>query len=115
MRTEEVIELLRFYSEHIGDYYKQGMKSAVNQIEVALAELDTLQMNYNLLEEKFDGSAEEKVDKLTEKVFELTEKLERQEKIKKDMRHVAYEEGYIQGYAQAKFDIEMDKTNEGEV
>lgn len=45
----------------------------------------------------------------------VLEELKRQEQIKKDMRHVAYEEGYIQGFAQAKFDIEMDKINEGEV
>jgi len=65
MRTEEVIELLRFYSEHIGDYYEQGMKSAINQIEVALNNL--------------------------------------------------YQKGYQDGFRQAKFDIEMDKINEGEV
>lgn len=65
MRTEEVIELLRFYSEHIDDYYKKGMKSAINQLE---AEINSL-----------------------------------------------YQKGYQDGFKQAKFDIEMDKINEGEV
>ena len=63
----------------------------VQAIDTVLKELDTLQMNYKLLEEKFDGSAEEKVDK-------LTEELDKQKQVKAEMRKVAWEEGYNQGY-----------------
>ena len=109
MNKDTAIKLHNMYLEL--NPHRHDLRTA---IETVLEELDVLQMNYTLLEERFDGSAEEKVDKLAEKVFELTEELERQKQIKKDMRHVAYEEGYIQGFAQAKFDIEMDKINEGE-
>lgn len=47
--------------------YKQD-KEEFEAIDTVLKELHTLQMNYKLLEEKFDGSAEEKVDKLTEEL-----------------------------------------------
>jgi hypothetical protein len=63
----------------------------VETIDTVLAELDTITMNYTLLEEKFDGSAEEKVDK-------LTEELDKQKQVKAEMRKVAWEEGYNQGY-----------------
>ena len=66
-------------------------KKDIEVIDTVLKELHTLQMNYKLREEKFDGSAEEKVDK-------LTEELEKQKQIKADMRKVAFEEGYIQGF-----------------
>ena len=65
MRVEDIVELLRFYSNNIGDYYKQGMKSAINQLEVEMNSL--------------------------------------------------YQKGYQDGFKQAKFDIEMDKINEGKV
>lgn len=48
-------------------------------------------MNYTLLEEKFDGSAEEKV-------YKLTAELDKQKQVKAEMRKVAWEEGYNQGY-----------------
>ena len=62
-------------------------------IDTVLKELHTLQMNYKLLEEKFDGSAEEKVDKLTEELETI------------------YNKGYQDGFKQAKFDCEMDKLD----
>lgn len=72
-------------------------KETIKAIEIVLNELGILQMNYALLEERFDGSAEEKVDRLVEKLQEQ------------------YQKGYQDGFKQAKFDIEMDKINEGEV
>ena len=62
-------------------------------IDTVLKELHTLQMNYKLLEDKFDGSAEEKVDKLTEEL------------------ETRYNKGYQDGFKQAKFDCEMDKLD----
>ena len=62
-------------------------------IDTVLKELHTLQINYKLLEEKFDGSAEEKVDKLTEEL------------------KTRYQKGYQDGFKQAKFDCEMDKLD----
>lgn len=88
MELSEAIEALRGLIEPqsytLGSYDKEA-------VAIVLKELHTLQMNYKLLEEKFDGSAEEKVDK-------LTEELEKQKQIKAEMRKVAFEEGYNQGY-----------------
>ena len=106
MKIEEAIDILEnvIADEVIGTYCieiqkeVECSKNCENEdcflqqaIDTVLKELDTLQMNYKLLEEKFDGSAEEKVDK-------LTEELEKQKQIKAEMRKVAWEEGYIQGF-----------------
>jgi hypothetical protein len=56
-------KLLNMYLEL--NPHRHDLGTAIN---VVLKELHTLQMNYKLLEEKFDGSAEEKVDKLTEEL-----------------------------------------------
>ena len=86
MNLETAIDLLKTFIQI--NTFKHDFTTAVDTV---LKELHTLQMNYKLLEEKFDGSAEEKVDK-------LTEELEKQKQIKAEMRKVAFEEGYNQGY-----------------
>ena len=97
MELKEAIEILKPLSklEIYDDRYLLNEprfdEECVRALKTVLAELDTLQMNYKLLEEKFDGSAEEKVDK-------LTEELEKQKQVKAEMRKVAWEEGYNQGY-----------------
>ena len=65
----------------------------IEVIDTVLKELHTLQMNYKLLEEKFDGSAEEKVDKLTTALDER------------------YQKGYRDGFIQAKYECYTDKLD----
>jgi hypothetical protein len=100
MNLEKAIKVLKDISraclnhvlnENISENSREFYEEDIEAIDTVLKELHTLQMNYKLLEEKFDGSAEEKVDK-------LTEELENQKQIKVEMRKVAYEEGYNQGY-----------------
>lgn len=78
MNLEEAIERVKdlmedckappvYYRIELSDDGSEGIA-----LEVVLKELHTLQMNYKLLEEKFDGSAEEKVDKLTEELITTT-------------------------------------------
>lgn len=85
MELEKAIEELEELKETIKTAFwsERYIYKKVISIKTVLKELDTLQMNYKLLEEKFDGSAEEKVDKLTEELDKQTE---------------SYEEGYRQGY-----------------
>lgn len=90
-KTKEIFEHLK-YRGWITDIKRDvDASDVIDAIDTVLAELDTLQMNYTLLEEKFDGSAEEKVDK-------LTAELDKQKQVKAEMRKVAWEEGYNQGY-----------------
>jgi hypothetical protein len=93
MELKEAIEELEELKETIKTAFwnERYIYKKVVSIKTVLKELDTLQMNYKLLEEKFDGSAEEKVDK-------LTEELDKQKQVKAEMRKVAWEEGYNQGY-----------------
>ena len=93
MELKEAVEYLQELKRTLKTAFwnKEYVDSRVVAIDTVLAELDTITMNYTLLEEKFDGSAEEKVDK-------LTEELEKQKQVKSEMRKVAWEEGYNQGY-----------------
>jgi hypothetical protein len=108
MNLEEAIDILEnvIADEVIGIYCLEIQKEVEcskncenedcflqQAIDTVLKELHTLQMNYKLLEEKFDGSAEEKVDKLTEEL------------------QTRYNKGYQDGFKQAKFDCEMDKLD----
>jgi hypothetical protein len=70
---------------------KLAGEEIIKAIEVVLRSYDAILNNLVILEDKFDGSAEEKVE-------DLTRKLEKQKQIKAEMRKVAYEEGYIQGF-----------------
>lgn len=85
MELGTAVKLLNMYLEL--NPHRHDMGTAVKTV---LKELDTLQMNYKLLEEKFDGSAEEKVDKLTSELY-------KQKEIKAEMRKIAFEEGFEQG------------------
>ena len=91
MELKEAIDILKDYADWTSMLRTQCPDCMGEAIKVVLAELDTITMNYTLLEEKFDGSAEEKVDK-------LTAELDRQKQVKAEMRKVAWEEGYNQGY-----------------
>lgn len=91
MKLEEAIKVLKKIRERCENHIKTleennailkrtGLDEVLKErraefeaIDTVLKELDTLQMNYKLLEEKFDGS-------------------------KAEMRKVAWEEGYNQGY-----------------
>lgn len=100
MELQEAIEILKGLIEPqstlLGSFDKEAIKTV-------LAELDTITMNYTLLEEKFDGSAEEKVDK-------LTEELDKQKQVKAEMRKVAWEEGYNQGYLAGIRAVTLDEA-----
>lgn len=52
--------------------------------------------------------------RLPQAIIRVLDELGRYENIEYDTK-VAYEKGYQDGFKQAKFDIEMDKWNEGEV
>ena len=90
MVLKQAAEILKNYKEDRLPLFID-VRVVYEAIDTVLKELDTLQMNYTLLEEKFDGSAEEKVDK-------LTAELDKQKQVKAEMRKVAWEEGYNQGY-----------------
>lgn len=91
MSLEKAIKTINSYDfNEIAEFENGEMQKAIDTV---LKELHTLQMNYKLLEEKFDGSAEEKVDKLTEEL------------------ETRYNKGYQDGFKQAKFDCEMDKLD----
>ena len=97
MELKEAIEILKPLSklEIYDDRYLLNEprfdEDCVRALNIVLAELDTITMNYTLLEEKFDGSAEEKVDK-------LTEELDKQKQVKEKILKAGFEEGYNQGY-----------------
>lgn len=85
MELKEAIEFLRDYADWVGKLnrnYPDTMGEAINTV---LAELDTITMNYTLLEEKFDGSAEEKVDKLTAELDRLKKEDEEKEDLIRDL------------------------------
>lgn len=85
MELKEAIEELEELKETIKTAFwnERYIYKKVISIKTVLKELDTLQMNYKLLEEKVD---------------KLTAKLDKQKQVKSEMRKVAWEEGYNQGY-----------------
>ena len=109
MELKEAIEMLKPLSklEIYDDRYllqePHFDADCVRALNTVLAELDTITMNYTLLEEKFDGSAEEKLDK-------LTEELEKKKQVKSEMRKVAWEEGYNQGYLAGIRAVTLDEA-----
>ena len=76
MELKEAIEILKDYADWVRQLNGTHPDTMGIAIDTVLAELDTLQMNYKLLEEKFDGSAEEKVDKLTAELDRLNKRIE---------------------------------------
>jgi len=91
MELKEAIEILKPLSklEIYDDRYLLNEPhfdaDCVRALNIVLAELDTITMNYTLLEEKFDGSAEEKVDKLTKELDRLKKENEEKEDLIRDL------------------------------
>lgn len=86
---------------------KLAGEEIIKAIEVMLRSYSAILNNLVMLENKFDGSAEEKVEDLTYNVNKLAQETD---KLKEELK-ARYQKGYQDGFKQAKFDCEMDKLD----